>query len=197
MGLVFKEETHQYFLDGKEIPSVSKVLEPLHSLVYSDDIDSLVLAAAAARGTAIHEATEVIDATGGAEVPKKWQGYTDAYHSFLKEHNVTWLYTEHQLGSSKYGFAGTVDRIGEIDGNNCILDIKTTYKIHDKLVIPQLTAYQMLATENGLSTTHQKLYILQLQNTGAYTLQEFKSDEKIFKALLTMYEFMNHKEEVF
>ena len=196
MPLEFRSNTHQYFLDGKEIPSVSKLLEPINQQVY-DQVDQSILHQAAFRGSTIHKATEIIDAGGTPKVPEKWDGYIKAFEHFLKEHDVQWQHIEQMFASVQYGYAGTIDRIGEIDGWSCIVDIKTSYKIHEKLVIPQLTAYEMLCLEKIPPKVNYRLYILGLQNNGRYELKEFRANRKLVKSLIKLYKFMNQTEEVF
>ena len=188
MPLVFEEETHRYFLDGKEVPSVSALLEPLNKSVYSD-IPSDILQAAAERGTAVHRATEDIDAGISFDFCEEWFGYIEAYMDFKKEHEVKWFATEQMYASKKHKFAGTVDRVGMIDDNFSILDIKTTSTIHKTLVIPQLTLYEMLYDEEVGVDKVEKRYILQLQKKGKYKLQEFEQNAKLAKALLEIYKF--------
>lgn len=197
MTIKFISETHQYIVDGKEYPSVSKLLEPIRNHIYRD-IDPVVLNVAACRGTAIHKATEIIDVSATTEIPEKWAGYARAYEKFLNEHDVKWSHSESVFCSHKFEFAGTVDRIGKIDDNLCILDIKTTSKIHDALVIPQLSAYEMMYEESACKrgeTLCYNLYILQLKNNGQYRLKQFQRNRKIVESLSVIYQFIHENKE--
>lgn len=194
MPLVFHEETHQYFLGGKEIPSVSMLLEPLNKSVYQS-IPRDILEAAADRGKAVHKATENIDAGLQFDFCEEWFGYIEAYTNFKKEHSIKWFASEQMYASKKHKFAGTVDRIGMVDGNFSILDIKTTATIHKTLVIPQLTFYEMLYDEEVGIDKIEKRYILQLQKKGTYILQEFEPNTKLTKALLEVYKFKEKNNE--
>ena len=55
--LVFEEEKHIYMLNGLEIPSVTRIMEPLSQHEYGA-IDKWVLEKAANRGTAVHNSIE-------------------------------------------------------------------------------------------------------------------------------------------
>lgn len=191
MTLIFYEELHEYVLDGVSVPSVSELMEPLRSREYQD-IPYDVLEKAAERGTAVHAATERIDKNEAFEFPEEWFGYLEAYRGFLREHEVEWTATEKPMGSRKYGCAGTVDRIGKIDGALALLDIKTTSKIHDKLVIPQLTFYNLLAEENGFPGI-ERFFILQLKKDGVYRLREYKANPVVALSLLWIYDFVNDR----
>ena len=119
-------------------------------------------------------------------------GYQEANRGFLREHEVEWTATEKPMGSRKYGCAGTVDRIGKIDGALALLYIKTTSKIHDNLVIPQLTFYNLLAEEYGFPGI-ERFFILQLKKDGVYRLREYKANPVVALSLLWIYDFVNDR----
>ena len=51
--LTFEEKTHQYKLNGFEIPSVTTIMKPLSSAHYKT-VDEQVLKKAASRGSLVH-----------------------------------------------------------------------------------------------------------------------------------------------
>lgn len=55
-GLIFREEDHKYYLDGEELPSVSKIKE---SLVDFSMVDPETLARAGRFGSAVHKMVEL------------------------------------------------------------------------------------------------------------------------------------------
>ena len=55
--LAFDEPTHTYRLNGAILPSVSAIMRPLSQALYKG-VDEAALSAAAARGTAVHNAIE-------------------------------------------------------------------------------------------------------------------------------------------
>lgn len=55
--LEFEEKRHIYTLHGMELPSVTKIMQPLSSYIYSR-VDAKTLNAAADKGTIVHNACE-------------------------------------------------------------------------------------------------------------------------------------------
>lgn len=66
-SVVFHEESHEYFVDGVKVPSVTEILgrySRLHGLDDYADIPQDVLRRAAARGTALHKEIEEYEKQG-------------------------------------------------------------------------------------------------------------------------------------
>jgi len=129
MRIDFNEDKHEYSVGGVVIPSVSEILAPLSADRYKD-INQSVLAQAAARGTAVHEACEAIDYGLDPEVDPSIEGYVRAYFDFIRDYTPKWESIEQIVGYVRYIgdnplYAGTVDRYGKIDGKPCVVDIKT------------------------------------------------------------------------
>ena len=93
MKIDFDEEKHEYSVDGVRVPSVSEILAPLSADRYAD-LNPWMLKAAAARGTAVHEACELIDYGVEPEEDPETDGYLVAYQSFLLDHEVEWKMIE-------------------------------------------------------------------------------------------------------
>lgn len=79
-------------------------------------------------GTALHEVTEAID--NGREppmVPPDLQADVDAYRRIREELNLTWSAAELFGVNDHYKVAGTMDRVGYIDGKGpVVMDVKTS-----------------------------------------------------------------------
>lgn len=173
----FDAENHVYTINGVEYPSVTHVIR-FCSYDQAKNADPYMAMRARELGTEVHEATEYFDYTG--EVPEDLSQdaipYLEAYVQFKREHIVKWDYIEHITGSSHCGLCGTVDRIGYVDGNLCILDIKTSSKVN----VPSLSAqlywyYKLCMREFGKKEDGDfkpKLYGLQLMKNGKYRLYE-------------------------
>ena len=71
-------------------------------------------------------------------------GYLKAYADFVRDYRPKWDYIEYMIGNAEIGFAGTVDRIGKIDGKLVILDIKSSSKVNKTALTAQLTGYYVL-----------------------------------------------------
>ena len=145
----FEESTHTYKIDNIVVPSVTQIIS-FGDETYKD-IPAHILEQAGVRGTAIHQATELIDEDIPYNIPSKWQGYTKAYEQYLADNKPCWTHTEQILGSDKYMFAGTVDRLI----SDSIADIKTSRDRHDDNWKLQLEGYSLLAKENGLGDIKQ------------------------------------------
>lgn len=136
----FSEDTHTYLVDYEEVPSVTEILKPLTSRGYAE-INPVVLEAAAARGTAVHEACEAIDYGLEADVYPEIEGYVAAYEDWLSVYRPEWEGIEQVVVNQ--GYAGTADRIGRLAGsdNLCVLDLKTSSPTKEALVAVCLQTY--------------------------------------------------------
>lgn len=168
--LTFQEKGHKYFLGDEEIPSVSELTRFLSREVYGE-ADPIALERAAEKGTAIHKATQTLDETGEVEVDSEYDGYLAAYVKFHQEHSVEWERIEWQVHKENK-YAGTIDRYGLLDGQCCIVDIKTGKSVtaaHKVLYSAAQTLYAMAIQHRWIVD---KLYILHLKADGAYKLIE-------------------------
>lgn len=142
----FVKETHEYFVNGVRLPSVSEIMAPLSSSYYSK-VNSQVLEQARIRGTLSHEAIDDYLLFGVTK-----PGYEDVikeFKRFLEREKMTILANEMRLTNGEY--CGTVDLIGIDESNKVhLIDIKFTYKINKPLVSVQLSAYLQLCDYNHL-----------------------------------------------
>ena len=186
----FIEDTHKYILDGEEIPCVSEITRFVQRELYKDS-DPCAMEVAADRGTRVHRACEEIDRTGTVECDPNISGYVRAYTKFLSEHDVKWDKVEYIIhGSLDCGeFAGTLDRLGTVDGEKTLLDIKTTSKItnkHKYLYSLQMTGY-LLGLMNEPEALPEKIAVLQLQRTGDYKLIYLSREVEGFVACMMLH----------
>lgn len=193
-GLTFQEKDHKYFLDGKEIPSVSELTRFISREIYGE-ADPIALQRAAEKGTAVHDALQQLDETGTVEVPEEYSGYIQAYMKFREEHNVEWEKVEWMLTDGV--FAGRIDRYGLVDGVPCILDFKTTARItkeHELLYSVALTLYFKLVRFN--EKIADKLYVLQLKQDGTYKLIDLRFAIELANSCILMhYAFIDAKQK--
>lgn len=167
MKIDFDEEKHEYSVNGVRIPSVSEILSPLSAERYGE-LNPLVVKAAAARGTAVHEACELIDYGVEPDENPEIDGYLLAYQTFLLEHDVEWEMIERLVGfyrglpfDDEFGelplYAGTLDRFGMVDGEPTVVDIKT---------------YASMPTDAQLSASCQTaLYKDAIESKGAFVMK--------------------------
>ena len=189
--LLFFDTGHKYTLDGEELPSVSEVTRFISREVYGD-IGQYNLDRAAERGTAVHKATEILDKYGTVEISTDIEPYIKAYIMFRKEHDCKWELIEAARYDPDRRYAGTLDRLGTVDGELAIVDIKTTAVIspaHKKIYTAALNLYRRMFPERGIK----KLLIVQLRKDGTYKLHRLDIDDSLADACLTLHEALKKK----
>ncbi len=188
--LTFDAASHTYRHDGQVVPSVTQVLQilPAYKGVPAD-----VLAKAAARGTAVHKATEQYDdgSLDVAALDDELLPYLDAYEQFLHDHQPETIAVESRVWHPLLRYAGTEDREWLLAGVRCSVDLKTCVAMLPGIG-PQTAAY-MEAKNQGRPAADKikRRYGLQLKKDGSYALHPYKDkgDFNIFVACLTLHRF--------
>jgi len=145
--------------DGGYVPSVTTILEafPKTSEYYQwlkkvgEDADN-IRDEAGRRGSVVHELTEKYDmgeecnliSLGGSPQFKmlEWSMF-ERYVDFSTKHNPINEVIELNMISSTYGYAGTLDRVIDLNGKKILMDIKTSNSIYPSYWL-QLAAYWRL-----------------------------------------------------
>ena len=188
--LIFREQDHVYMLDGEQLPSVSDLCRFLHREIYKD-APLWRMEAAAERGTAVHKATQELDATGRTEIEEAYLPYLKAYTAFLEKHSVSWTMTEQAFHHPELGYAGTIDRYGLIDKHTALVEIKTTSQLYKPLCRAQTNLYRLMLIANGFPVD--RLYVLHLKRDGKYRLAPMEIDEDLARALITLHNALRKK----
>jgi hypothetical protein len=138
----YRPEKHQYFMDGVEVPSVSKLLRPITDEELRN-IPADRLEMARQRGTAVHEAIDRYLSTGFDVSSGDTKLYMAQFKRFMKEHKVIVIAHEVKLRNYVYGLAGRTDMVALVDGEQIIrpVDYKVTYEINTSVCI-QLNMYE-------------------------------------------------------
>jgi hypothetical protein len=139
----------------------------------------------------IHWLTQCIDegTTDSSEVEPIYTGYLKAYEKFLRDHTAHYEVTEIPMINPQYMFGGTPDRIGTLDGESMILDIKSGYPSDDHAL--QLGGYWILVGEYS-----RRRVVLYLCNDGTYTLQHKDVERyKEFPAIFLTALFCYHEKQ--
>ena len=184
--IVFDEQTHTYLVDGKEVPSVTTILQPISSRAYSA-VNPSVLEYARNRGTAIHEALEMYDLGGEIEASPETAPYIKAYLDWYSIYRPKWTGVEQIVYHNIDGYIGTLDRIGYLIGTElAIVDIKTSQPTKEALVSVccQTSAYAMAYTQEDYirgSYLKIKRYGLFLKADGTYRFQDCKEYERKYE----------------
>ena len=173
-ALEFDSDKHEYRVNGKVIPSVTELCGPLTYSKYR--VDNAVIEQAAYRGSLIHELTALWD-RGDLEEDSIMAAdvgqYLMAWIQFCRDYQPKWEFIELPLACRK--FAGTIDRIGEIDGKLVVVDIKTTSSMDraNKIALSmQLFGYWRLCSYNDIRIHYDKSLGVQLKKDGTYSVIE-------------------------
>ena len=185
--LLFFDEGHKYTIDGEELPSVSELTRFISREIYGD-VGQFNLDRAADRGTAVHKATELLDKYGTAEIDEDIAPYLQAYIAFRKEHKCEWQKIEYATHHPENLYAGTLDRVGTVDGKLVVLDIKTSSTIQKPLYTAQLNLYRKM-----LPDPIDQLVILHLKKDGTYKLIDIPIEDALADACITMHEALKKK----
>ena len=135
--LTFEEKTHQYKLNGFEIPSVTTIMKPLSSAHYKT-VDEEVLKKAATRGTTVHEAVENYLLFGVEDIPPELEGYFLGFKKWIMDFNPVPIKPECKIYHKTLGYAGTADLPCYIKEQPTLVDLKTTATIAKMLTRVQL-----------------------------------------------------------
>lgn len=176
-NLSFDPQTHQYWVDGEEVLSVTQILK---SCCIVDE--TWFTEVARDRGQAVHLATQYLDQEklDWDSISPGIAGYVDSYRQFKSDTDFTIERNESPLFNPIYRFAGTPDRIGTINGEKTILDIKIGQRASWHRL--QTAGYALLVG-NGY-----KRYGLYLTNKGTYALERHRNhqDHRVFLSALTV-----------
>lgn len=190
--LLFDEQNHIYTLRREGVsdiilPSVSEIIEPIHSKSYGNIAES-ILDKAADRGTRVHRAIQFWNQYHFRNVDEDCAGFFNAYLKFREEHPDWELVTsEQRFYHRSFLYAGTCDEIYQRGNEIILLDLKTPVKALLKTWAVQLGGYKA-----GIESTGQKVdksFILQLFNDGHYILHEVEPDFSTFLACLQINRF--------
>lgn len=181
--ILFYDDTHQYIVDGQEVPSVTTILNYMSDVEYGK-VNPSVLEQASKRGSLVHEYTELMDC--GAvpdEIEYEVAGYLKAYKDFLRDYKPDWKGIEMPVYEEVYNYVGTLDRYGMIDGKLCIVDIKT---VSSPTKMQKLTTCaQTIAYAQALYSMTRELietrYALYLKSDGEYNLVDLSEYEAKYR----------------
>lgn len=149
--------------EGHTVPSVTTILQayPKDAHFYTwlkqvgesaDDIRD----EAGRRGSIVHNLTERYDA--GEEISlindygtldfklSEWAMF-ERYIDFRNHHDIEIIHSEFNIIDKGLGYAGTIDRVININGRNVLVDIKTSNAVHEFYWL-QLAAYYNLLSKH-------------------------------------------------
>lgn len=141
--LKFDEPSHTYTFGAKRLPSVTEIVR----FAYPDAFAAIPEKDKAfyfARGSGVHKLTEDVEngIDGQFTYDPEVELYREGHARFLRETGFKALPggIEVRVKNLELGYAGTVDRIGTIQGNVVLLDYKTS-SVKDAPTSLQLALY--------------------------------------------------------
>lgn len=198
-GLQFDEARHAYTLDGAPVPGVTSVLKVVSAADYAG-VDPDVLAAAAARGQAVHRVIE-LDGQGRLDedsLDPLLVPYLAAWREFMATSGFVPILQEHRVASRRYRYAGTLDLFGLLHGEYALIDAKSVARVMPSTG-PQTAAYELALREQApeLVPADARVlrFALQLPAKGRWQLHPLpdKGDARVFLAALTIHQFTARK----
>ena len=179
--LTVDEASHTYRFGGQVVPGVTSILAPLSNF---DRVPKHVLDAASAFGKAVHLACELDDlgALDESALDPELSPYLQGWRKFSADHQVKWPFIESPVYHSTMRYAGTLDRLGLVNGELTVVDIKSSVQLYPS-VGPQLAAY---ASAKGVPDA--KRMAVQLKPDGTYVAKPYTdpTDWPVFCSLLTL-----------
>lgn len=183
-GVLFDKESHTYSYNGKKMEGVTRMLR---KRLFPDEyagIPQEVLAAAAARGTAIHEACE--DADNGRAVVTEYPAEVKAYERERDKKEFRHLASEYLVTDKTY-FASAIDKVYEVDDAVVDLgDVKTTSTLNKEYVAWQLSIYAWMFERQNPDIKVRNLYAIHIRRDGKCSIVRVKrkSDTEVEKLMM-------------
>lgn len=190
--LTFDDARHIYRLDGVEIPSVSRIMEPLKDANYAG-ISERTLQRAADKGTSVHDSIENFVKFGIEDVNPEHRVYFDAFLDWWDKERPAVVGSEIRIYHKVLRYGGTIDLLYyDIDGRLILLDFKTTYTVSDMSCGVQLEAYEQALASHGIKVDGKK--ILHLRRTGKFKVYDYPAGDskrwRVFGALKVVYDYI-------
>lgn len=177
---------------GRMYPRVTSILESAGIAVFYDMAEREYYLG---RGQAVHLATALSDQgiLNEATVEDDIRPYLQGWRCFVDDTDITFDAVEQTVFSAIYGYAGTLDRVGILNGNHCIIDIKTGPK--NPATGIQLAAYKVAYLDGGPMGHAYNRYAVHLTREGKYSLVQYgnHTDRNVFLSALTVYRWQQRE----
>ena len=186
-SLTFDPETHTYRRDGVLVPNVTSIIDclPDYSMVAAE-----VMEHAANLGDAVHAATELDDQDDLDEesVHPMVMPYLEAWRRFRADTGFEPEAIEARVYHPRHNYAGTLDRVGRLNGAKVVLDIKSG--VVGAWVGVQTAAYQEAWNWRRAEKATAR-FSVQLKRDGTYRLHPYRdpSDWSVFLACKTLHDW--------
>ena len=186
MNVQFDEATHTYTVDGKEYPSVTRILRPLSDF---SNVPANVLQRAQEYGIAVHRMVE-LDIKGTLNADKLdpvLLPVLENWRQAAKDWDI--LYSEVKLAHSSLKYAGRFDILAVMSRGLSLIDIKTGL-FDPRVAGPQTAAYAELLKNAGRGFPHRYVLTLRSDNHQLHPLED-KRDWPIFQSCLNLWRWVH------
>lgn len=172
--VIFYPDTHTYFVNGKELPSITTLLTKVYGDSYSS-VNPKLLKRSAERGTRVHEELqqliELRKEDEGIPLSSEYQE-VENYFKFVEPiYSIEPIMTEKVVvlynDKGEPCAAGRFDLFCKVKGELTLADFKTTSTIHRQLVTGQLNLYLKAGEQSGYfsSEDNVKLGVIHLSGS--------------------------------
>lgn len=154
----------------------------------------------AKRGSLVHSLTEAADNGASPDInslPPDIRPYALAHQKFVNDFKPKLICNEQIVANFTFGYAGTLDRIYEIDGKNVLVDYKTSANYYPSMGL-QLAAYKnaefLVSPDGKIFTPMPKIdqtMVVLLGDDGGYTVKDTNESLEIFLALKKIWLWVN------
>lgn len=176
----FLEEPHIYLKDGILVSSVTQILQLIFPDKYKN-VNQAILNKKAEFGSLGHSIIENLDVSDVGNAKKEIEKmYKDKaidqdmyiclreYLRLVEKYNIEPMEQEQRV-SYEYYYCGTLDMIGSVGGDYCLLDVKFTAELDEEYLSWQLSMYEL-----AKGFLFDKLYCIWLPKKGLAQLKEIK-----------------------
>ena len=133
------EEVGMFMLPVKVVDHIAEGIKTAHKVISEE---------AKQTGHIVHDWCEraILWKLGHGEQPEIITEPSDvansinAFREWVKETKIEWVSTEEKVYNREHKYAGTVDAVGRIGGNLCVMDFKTSNAIRKEYYL-QVSAY--------------------------------------------------------
>lgn len=119
MNIVFDADTHSYFLDGKQMPSVTQVIKSAGMMPPYSDMKAMEY------GKLVHEAVADIIAGNTPQIDCFVKIAVDGFLKWRKDYKPQIFMSEKPGASETHRYAGTSDIGAVIGKDSWLIDVKT------------------------------------------------------------------------
>lgn len=189
-ALTFDAETHSYTLNGRSVPSVTRVLDDQlcdWSMVPPDALE-----AARLFGQAVHEAVKlyVRGVLDWASLDPALVPYIEGLRTFMRRGDFVPVASEIQMGHQLFGYAGTLDLYGPVCDVSSLIDVKSG--AIPRTVGPQTAAYaELYQHDHGVRVKRRHCLELNPAYSEGFKLHRLDSpsDWTVFQSALNCWKF--------